>query len=214
MHKPRAVHDAPSASLQKRIPVEPEGEQETPLPPPDRHLVQSIAGTHDSPRIGAVQASESVRMPAPEHVPALHVAIVHVRVWVPAELQPFVSLRVHGPNIAHVSPPHESPVVARTQASVSMRKRMPHAPAVQTGMTTRRVRVPDSSQVSEKPPQRLHASAFSAPHASPSVARAHPAVSISSSIAEPQTPDAHACEVKLREREPLRLQTSAYPHAP
>jgi hypothetical protein len=170
--------------------------------------VHPIGGVHARPPRLTVQDCVSVRMPAPLHVPPLHVGVVHVRLWLPVALQLDGSARMHTPNEPQVSAPHVRPSVGRVHGSVSTRMRVPHAPPMQTGTVTVRVRVLVASHVSEKGPQRLHGSGISAPQALPFVSRLQPAVSISTSVIEPHVPAEHAWVVWEREREPVGLHES------
>ena len=80
---------------------------------------------------------------------------------------------------------------------------------------TVRLRVPLSSQRSVKPAQVLHGPGLAEPHATPSVTRAQPAVSISSSVSAAQVPPTQVWVVRRRVREPEVEHVGwPYAHAP
>lgn len=76
---------------------------------------------------------------------------MHVRLWVPEVAQ--TPLKEHALQLPHIGLPQAVPAVMRGQPWLSERIRPVQVPAWHTRSVQARLWVPDSSQVSEKPPQ-------------------------------------------------------------
>lgn len=115
----------------------------------------------------------------------------------------------HALHSPHITAPHASPSVSRVHIRVSSVELVTQAPPAQTGVRTERVWVPLSPHVPENPPHGPQSSRSTAPQDSPSVGRAHPAVSVSTTMILWQPPPMHTGVVTVRDREPMSLHAPA-----
>lgn len=149
-----------------------------------------------------LHAAVSVRVLSPQ-APRAQTASVHVRLCVPVVVHS--SANAQAVNAPQAVAPHEAPSVMREQARLSGVLVMLHAPPSQAYEVQVRLCVPVVPQVPTKPAHVLQVVHALAPQASPSVSRAHPAVSVRET--ERQASASHTRSVQVR----LCIPVSSHP---